>query len=126
MVADTNYESLSDQELDRLSAIKIMRGDVFETKTGDVWKFHGIQGISVNDWHPTDPNSNQCERYLFPKLGIFTICQYHRSRSSVFNVDIFNGDDYVAKVMTDKDQVNRTKTIACLMAFDKLNEASND
>jgi len=81
----TDYTTLTNEELDRMSGEAIMKGTLIERyraliegdkiKTeGKYYELHiplleNENSITViKDWHPTDPDSNQAEKYLFPKV----------------------------------------------------------
>ena len=70
-----NYSKLTDQELDKLAAETF--GDEIITCEFSKQPFvrFGIYDYNIEhnedmevEWCPTDPDSNQVERYLFPKL----------------------------------------------------------
>ena len=120
----TNYSTLTNDELDRVSAERfgidvttnVVDGPLFID--GDVLKFF---------WNPTHPDSNQCERYLFPPIEDCHIGIVTQFRESCFNICmVFDGEDAVVQTTTELDLINRTKTISCLMALDKLEEVSEN
>jgi len=141
----TNYQALTNDELDKLAAE--MMGPTF---------FNYISHLSYNDgravievqvcptkdifkWNPTDPDNNQVERYLFPKLkedewlnietgylGPFFGVEISRHHLIIERSAKGDVSDMLAEVEVNfKDnpnQINRTKLIACLEAWDKLEE----
>ena len=157
MTIKTYYESMTDLELDRLSAIEIMGYEYSETPPVSGTKQRGkleagkefasyswpvnpegsiaerflCHSMPAKDWKPTDPNSNQCERYIAMKIldksGRITIDTY--LSGMYFLIAIFeNGYNWKQLLAEfncfsdDPNSINRTKVITYLMAFDKLNE----
>ncbi len=125
------YDAVSDEELDGLAAERLL--DV--TKETDPWLIYQDDGefiCNMDEWNPTHPDSNQAERYLLKALKDKE-CFYeiYDSWMECFEIKIFTRDVELQPVLsakamtTDPDKVNRTKTIACLMANDEL-EKSNE
>lgn len=117
---------MKNSELDRLSAemvieimIKFSNG-TFAIKTPPDER-HII-------WRPTDKDSNQAERYLFPKLEEVIIgldfVPYRKTIIITPYPDETNSQWKcpwsVMLSCEDFDQINRTKVIAVLEAWDKL------
>lgn len=131
----TNYTTLTNEELDRMSAELV--ADDKKDETVVCLAFSGVDvlvnGEWIIGWHPTNPDSNQAERYLFPKLienGFHVNVEYRGYLPAWVNINRTNEikgkiDENFIDVEENahkSDQINRTKTIACLMAWDKLNE----
>jgi len=131
-----NYSELSDAELDRLSAEMV--GEIKKYKRVnqltarhsmygyDVLEVDGVKVVEMLDWHPTDPDSNQTERYLFKNLrelgdGLWVRLGYYLN----YRTEIFNSGERIVcwECKNDPDQINRIKVIACLEAWDKLNNS---
>ena len=155
MTSYPNYSTMSDDELDQLSIdkfgweIRIYLNnkwhEVYDSDNKLVWS-----GICYNQastqikphqyWSPTHSDSNQAERYLFPKIFDKDITK--RSTNIMITCETFKTDFIVrvqkfvgfslplknlANIRCDNpDQINRTKTIACFQAFDKLNEVDGE
>jgi hypothetical protein len=132
-----NYTNLSDPELDRLAAEKF--SNVFQDGVGqDVVNFDGrmfeVRKGHFKDypmWQPTHPESNQVERYLFPKLkDLHCFIDTHDDWMECYEIKILTWPKMEGEVVhpillgkagtTDQDQINRTKLIACLEAWEKL------
>ena len=105
----TDYDSMSNEQLDKAAA------DIFK--------------ILPYKWHPTDPESNDCELYLFPKI-------LEKSENIDVNLHYWAKEWFVTITMNrslghwrveecakDPDQINRTKVICCLKAMEKINES---
>lgn len=155
----TNYEALKNDELDKLAAVvmgfkyseeppvssTIQRGKLEAGKefasyswpinpNGNVAERFLCDSMPVKDWHPTDPDSNQCERYLFPKLLDRGDISINYSIDSIFYIEIEQfttiGDGKLdIKTLVDLetgelDEINRAKTILCLKANDKIQEGT--
>ena len=124
MVTKTDYESMTDQELDRLSAERFCEIEGIFIHYGK--EFNEL--MHKSKWHPTHPDSNQCERWLFPKLhgSGLTISLYLDDLSKTkicYSVLIEKYKIFSIQIECyEFDKINRTKVIACLMAWDKLNE----
>lgn len=127
-----DYEDMTNEELDRLSADKLGISVTTNEENGPLF----IDGDVLQFfWNPTHPNSNQAERYLFPKLRevqnieIQTLlmgpwfCIEIKNRHGI-DSRIIAGDhhDMLAMLETkDLDKgMEKLKTIACLMAWEKL------
>jgi len=119
MSANPKYSTMPDEELDQLS-----------TERFDIGVNNGMMACSgfQTKWNPTHPNSNQVERYLFPKIMEF------KNRIREFEVspllkriciDIDVKGIYLTQWKNDED-INRIKTIFCLIIFDKLNEVEDE
>jgi len=125
------YEDMDDDVLDRLSATRTMgwiqrkRGGFYSNYMHD----ETMKSIAFhqNLWHPTNPNANQCERYLFPKLigdKSIVIETAITDTSFIIDITLHKQDKAIklAQVNSLVQDANRTKTIACLKAWDKLEE----
>lgn len=113
MEIKTNYEKMTDQELDKLAAE--MCG---LTLGGSLFFKHG----ELYDWNPTHPDSNQAERYLYEKLlksGCYPSMAYNADFTHD-NVIWSTKTETLCKIRVDQKQINRTKVIACLEAWEKL------
>lgn len=118
-----NYESMTDQELDKLAAVNIAGFEWMDRLHVKDAELNYI--VDGSEWHPTHPDSNQCERYLFPRLtghSVTTTAHDDGSHSVKVQVDDFNLHyrDLCESSGAERDQLNRTKTIACLQAWEKL------
>jgi len=141
-----NYTEMTDSELDKLS-VEMLGGkklsspaDYYSTtefwyrvhhnlKRGD-WCTFGFNSNS-KIWNPTHPNSNQAERYLFPKFiekGIRVKIDFRViGPSGAYFISLFHEDednetlDGPPDMTPFPEQINRTKVIACLEAWEKLN-----
>ena len=121
----TDYEAMSDGELDRLSAERFMgwhytnmqcrskpRLMGYCNETG-----HSSGFTDERPWQPTYPDSNQVERYLFPKLREYGAC-----------VSCFYGQKTRIKVHYDGEvlfeffekETNKFLVISCLKFLDVL------
>lgn len=63
---------MTKEEINDLMATEVMRGEQFDTKHGIVWKFRGIQGISVDKWTPTTDMNQAMECLLKSEVAIET------------------------------------------------------
>lgn len=127
----SDYSKMTDEELNDASAE--MMGLVVVTHYIDLAEKHQMDYYQLGDevigpvsmhigWCPTNQLSNQAERYLFPKLS--EKCRY-------VVVDYLMGFVGVRKLVFREEMshhywnglnsINRTKTIACLEAWEKLN-----
>jgi len=129
----TNFTDLTNEELDKLAA-EMMEwyadeaGVYYDKQTRKGVNFFTPNGdrFEVDRWNPTHPDSNQAERYLFPKLKEYEIYmdveflyQQVRATSIERNCPI----NFILPVKwEDPDQINRTKVIAALAAWEKINE----
>lgn len=115
----TNYHDLSNEEIDKLLAERFR--DNIDGSRG--YKREVFNGVVVDNWTPTSPDSNQIERYVLPKLRLRAL-NIHLYYSGGFCIDIYrhtDGINYIAKLGTQEDdQINRTKGICALMAWDKI------
>ena len=77
-------------------------------------------------WNPTHPDSNQAERYLFPKLGDNIHIEFHWVNNHHVSIEVKKWCDKFQWMATgiysesDLNKINRTKVIACLEAWEKL------
>jgi len=115
-----NYDSMTNEELDKAAADMV-----------------GLEARYVSTtWNPTDPDSNQAERYLFPKLRVehgmtvkVTIDDWDLQISIYKLVGGGQRNEFCYKQVEFKDKhdtsptINRTKVIACLKAMEKINES---
>lgn len=144
----TDYQSLTNKEIDKLAAemmgfkyseeppvsSTIQRGKLKAGKefASYSWPINPngshaerflCNSMLAKEWNPTHKDSNQAERYLFPKLI---------ERETYINI-IYGVDNYglvmvtktkqrIESVSDGLDQINRTKVIACLEAMEKINE----
>lgn len=110
-----NYNEMSDAELDVLAA-----------QTFDLKQFlYGANEVvyGYDTWRPCHPDSNQAERYLFPKL----LDVYNMKLSHDYHKDSFyilfkkNGCRVLSgQTASEPDQINRTKVVAALEAWHRL------
>jgi len=138
----TNYESMSNEELDRLSAERFY-GGVFNQDENNIPKvasYHGqqvcIDGRWV-EWRPTYRHSNQAEVYLFPKITKMEsepILEGDKYESSVDIEMIYSCDEGFQIIIYDYErdniyriephfnqkQLNRSKVLVCLIALDYI------
>lgn len=120
-----DYSTLTDSELDRLS-IEVFKITGF-THSCSVFTLKGNVSYSEDtSWCPTDPYSNQVERFIFPKLNCYIL------------VKLFSGGGCTATAYSqivgnkhgdmvgfhENDNPNRAKLICALMSNDELNEAN--
>lgn len=74
-------------------------------------------------WRPTSIKSNQCERYLFPKLRAKNLLISFTFYTTSFHIVIHPSENDNFRIMQEDDDlndINRTKTIAALKTLDKL------
>ena len=123
----SNYQEMTDAELDKRSGY-IVRNFVVETISGIVLYNKDSEDIlsdHLTNWNPTHPDSNQAERYLFPKIieiiHGFDIEHAIPEDSACFTLVISKNDYAQVHDCEDPDKINRTKVIACLEASEKLN-----
>jgi len=117
-----NYNELSNEELDKLSAENICGYewiDKLHVKNGDEYIVDGSM------WSPTSPRLNQAERYLFPKLFNTAIDINIEQRADSFWININSGGDGKWDIEHSCchegiPKINRTKVIACLEANEIL------
>jgi len=129
MTTPTDYSNMSDDELKQYAVETIMGWRSTDMiGEGPSWISgyypHIVIHMPFDNWIPTDPDSNQIERYIFPKLieineGLDIDVGFD---SSGHNITIDSG---LGKCLADNfndnlDQINRTKLIACLTSWDKL------
>lgn len=95
------------------------------------WDSFGITADMLGDvfeWRPCHPDSNQVERYLFPKLLKDVVVINTKHTEEEFTIWIGVGvdeDDESVEVSgscKDPDQINRTKVECFLEAMEKTNE----
>lgn len=133
-----NYESMTDTEIDKLCA-EMMNFSEFPKacfiKVGDVpTKDQCDAYMDFEWWKPTDVDSIQVEKYLFPKLQdkenkniYFSQIDINENRQMhrgliVYRIKIYKNKKIIAtqEVCEDSVKNNRAKAIACLIAWDKL------
>lgn len=131
-----DYHSLSDSDLDKMAAEMT---DIFvEEAPNDYREKVSYPYITIScgmpyirhsfhsdhwkkdRWNPTHPDNNQAERYLFPKLQSKHKCIFETRTYSPNRYQIEIGSYSIAT--TDPDQINRTKVIAALEAWRKIND----
>lgn len=127
----SKFQDMKDEELDKLAAEMFPEYHLAENVDGALCLWDDDDCI-VHRWHPTHPDSNQCERWLFPKLKAKG-CRIDTFDSNTFtfqiiihlNMQELNSNTICKMSDTlDPDQINRTKVIACLEAFSKLNQTT--
>lgn len=136
----TNFEDMSVEELNK--AVAETFGNVELDAVGnrvvvfkdDCFDLDADQTFDL--WNPCGPDSNQCERHLFPKLRededvdigtllmgpwfCVEIKKRHYIAERILKRDF---DDMLFETETKvHDEINKTKVIACLKAFEKLKE----
>jgi hypothetical protein len=129
----TNYQDLPNEELDRLAAERFLSKPLGPTSP-TYWEpaINGGTIISLthdpydwDDFTPTHPDSNQAERYLFPKVfnektGFRIVIDYKDNDD--IDLEIFYADgDIFENWYTCENNLNRCKIIASLEAWEKLN-----
>ena len=154
---NSKREAFSNQELDQMAAEKIdktkscdylisndggesLRMSFIYKSEADIylenekaqnpkwWEgYEVVQSFYYKDWNPTEPDSNQCERYLFPKLrekGCWIDITYSSKSFNNFTIKISLPEKWRVKSNQgkDPDQINRTKVICFLEAMEKTNE----
>lgn len=120
-----DYEEMTNIELDTQA---VERFNIEHWNTGTALMFNSpSQGHNVR-WQPTDPDSNQVERYLFKILNEKLIRIFTDNEERWFEIKFVKMDDYYNNICDVKihikspgDMVNRIKVIACLKVWDKLN-----
>ncbi len=143
------YEKMTNEELDELTVKRFgipyqfyTTDDGIQQKKKNISVDLNLDGRYESGWNPSSADSNQCERHLFPKFDddIIIICQHNCGiNSDEFNAfiqknppiieehpeinDVHYGDAIDLADISTKDpgQINRTKVIACLMSWEKLN-----
>lgn len=138
----TNFADLPESELNRLGAIDIMGKHYYSEKSSgsiickcgaypEQYSHTETPHIKAN-WNPCSPDSNQVERYIFPRLIEKKLyITIHHERPSFFNMRIWDDlkasfeRDYSHLISqqstSDPDQINRTKLIAALEANEIIN-----
>ena len=123
----TNYDELENEELDNLAAE--MMG--WRLHDNNIW-VEGTQAIVKfykDKWHPTHPDSNQCERYLFPKLESMcpnkSITIQENRAGGMYSITIKKLSSPMISVYfdidsLDPDQINRTKVLAFLKVMEEI------
>lgn len=132
------YESMKDVELNKLAAemcfpkseyehIKIYEDDGLicyyenwlEIPKADRPKREPVRGV----FKPTHPDSNQIQRYLFPRLGLYITEE--RDTAGYYQIIIDgedkNQDDFQIKKLDCRNKINRTIVEAVLEAWEKIN-----
>lgn len=137
-----NYEKLTNEELDRMSAEKFLKtkrihkSPILENAFNVGFIDNGVNK-HILDWSPTHKDSNQAERYLFPKLIAmsfhvniefrkYEVFWINFNKKITREVGIPNNFIDIEMNCMELDQINRTKTIACLYAFDRFNGSEDD
>ncbi len=140
-----NYQEMTDEELDKLAGIEIMGYRWLDLKPivnedddeddGDILDNVSYTGLWDNEhgavygWRPCQASSTQAEMYLFPKIwaqGYMVRVDVEQWLKEVLiwkGGDTDNPSNLLAEVecpCDDYSKINRTKTIACLMAWEKL------
>ncbi len=114
-----NYQEMTDGDLDKLAATEIM-GYLWIHKG---WNRDGEWHID-SSWNPTHPDSNQAERYLFPKLIEKELNQILVTLNPWDGFMVQIGPMATGPISEqtcgDIEKANRAKVIACLEAWDKL------
>lgn len=102
------HEELTDQELDELAR------EVF-----NIPRYNKDSYGITQEFKPTHPDSNQCERYLFPKL--WKDCSISINYNC-HEISITLPCGFVVYELTDVEHgdFNRIKVIAALKAMEKL------
>lgn len=145
----TNLESLSDKELDRLAAEMMCwefhdkpaihrLNKPLKDQLRPIWITRDDRGfiteiMECKEWNPTHKDSNQCERWLFPKLTSvlktrkvsFRVETNLGPRGYFIEIHIKFSNNYklVAREdCQDPDQINRTKTICWLKSMKAMEE----
>lgn len=147
----TNLESLSDKELDWLAfsmleihpkktEYQLWKGDIhqlsfYEEAHKNIWmkdamkrdpeyyKSCRIEEVLFipEKWNPTHKDSNQCERWLFPKLKGKARLDIIFNLDGTCAIEVCGRSGYMfGFVVKDPDQINRTKTICCLKAMEEI------
>ena len=106
MVID--YSKMSVEELNRLSLV--------------------VAPYLKQVWNPTDPISNQCERYLFQWLWdnncAFQVKYCPEENQILFEINYTIGEDlFFFELILENITDNRNKVIAWLTVFHELQEA---
>lgn len=81
-------------------------------------------------WNPTDPDSNQFDRYLMPKIRerLYGFIVKYGKWSTKIEVQISEDSNSFfnySYLTMNHNEINRMKSIACLVAWDKLEEISS-
>ena len=119
-----DYNEMTDAELDQLSIEEILK-NAYDERGGEVIaQLPNKDGVlRPKRWNPTHPDSNQAERYLFPKLsekGLYVVMDYLMAFVGVRKL-VFKELTIFQHWQTNTG-MNRAKVIACLEAWDKKNE----
>ena len=124
------YEDVTNKELDRLSANRSSVRLYKHEGSGDYYLWEG-EKISHDKWQPTDRDSNQCDRYLFPKLrhlpnadAIFSSLKievtYPLGQGCIVEINRLHAWSRLVMACDEDDEINRTKVITVLKAWDEL------
>lgn len=118
---------MSDEELNRISAERFC--DSYEKEYSVQWAHFGEKTFAVNEydehsfdlWNPTSPDSNQAERYLFPKVQKYVDIRISFDDDG-YQIIVYeeNGKKLFRNDYAKPDEINRTKVTAALMALDEL------
>lgn len=117
-----NYNDKINEELDELSADRFGR---LESPHHTNWYVahdsYGKPRLNVHGalWSPTDPTSNQVNRYLIPKIIEKNLMFDLMECSNIGNPRGISVKDVIQKVVSKFVLLsNRDKVISCLMALD--------
>ena len=107
-------------ELDK--ALAEMMGYEYERPYLKTYTIAKVNGSWIK-WNPTDKNSNQIVRYVFPKLferSNVTLTIEVSFGFSESGTTINNGGIVSECFLSDPDDINKTMAIACVEAFEKI------
>lgn len=125
-----NYNEMTNAELDRLSAekfgiVKKFKAEIISDSY--MWPSDNTPNQVPIFWNPTHPDSNQAERFLFKRLledVVVINTKYTEDQPLLIwigtAIDIDDEHEEICCHTNDPDKINRTKTIACLEAWEKL------
>ena len=129
-----SYEEMTDDELDRLAAETFL--DIRKALLTRCRYYVSNKGAAtaINNFNPTDPDSNQIERYVFPKLRQLCDIQieydYSPSTKNVcWRFEICKKDcnyhdwswfRWLDRGLCENYELNRAILICALKAMDKL------
>lgn len=120
-----DYSKLSNHELDLyLGEMLCPNADIVVDDCQRI--FMDEEPFDYEEWEPTDPNSNQLRRYVFPKLrelgARVSVAETEGGSSAALVVVVKRGKERLAiqrHRYFDEDE-NRFTAIACLIAWDKM------
>ena len=125
MTTNTNYQAMSCDDLNALSAerfgyrYKSRTTYVYDIPTGkeSYWFDENDNRLDFKTWHPTHKQSAQCVNYLFPKLssyGVYANIDWYMRCIS------FEGAVDTHRYWEDPDDINKVCVAAVLEADDIL------